>query len=812
MKYSTMGPVALLAAALLLAGCIGPTINHPPAIGSFEPGSDARMPEEGSLAFRLNASDPDGQALTCSWYMDGNLSRKGGRPFVFDYSPGRAVGEHVIRAVVSDGSMAVARSWKVSVYAINHAPLLERGSPGGGPWSVNEGQAIRFSANVSDPDGDPVWLRWTVDGTTVMMNESSYTFAPDFNMSGAHLVRLLAGDSNATSDMGWNVTVLNVNRAPVITSWSPLADIHLVELGSQLFCATAQDEDGDALDCRWNVDGAPAGTGPSFNYSTGYFSAGNHTVTATVGDGALEAVHSWTVKVDDLNRSPRVTGFDPTGDPATTEYGVIPFSLEGADDDGDALSVRWFIDNGSAPAGDGPRFNYTPGYDSVGNRTVTAVVSDGTGSASRSWNVSVSRATADWTVLAYMNADNDLEPYLVEDLNEMEVAGSTEKVNIVVQMDRHPGYDASSGDWNDTRRYRVEKDEAMRQMDSRLLEDLGERDMGQEQTLSDFLLWGLEKFPARRYQVVLSGHGDGWQGISQDFTDQNDRLTMTELSVGLGAFVSERGSPIDVLELDVCYLAMLETDWALRDDADFIVASEDIDPSAGQRYDLYLGELLKDPGMTPRQLSEKLIEAFREAYAAGGYYPQDSETFTQSAVETAQLASVAAALDGLCAVFEGNLTALAPSMTAARNGVETYGKPEYIDLYDFVRRLRDLSALDDLNATADAVLAAVNASVVANAHGTLRPQSHGISIYFPAQSYSYKPAYSELAFSLEHAWNGLLKAYYNVTGRTAEGRAPGGTPAGVPPPAGPSGLSVSERKVLNPQVTDSGKLTFAGGS
>ena len=55
----------------------------------------------------------------------------------------------------------------------------------------------------------------------------------------------------------------------------------------------------------------------------------------------------------------------------------------------------------------------------------------------------MSNVTADWSVLVYMNADDDLEPYLIEDFNEMELCGSTGRVNVVVQMDRHPGYDAS---------------------------------------------------------------------------------------------------------------------------------------------------------------------------------------------------------------------------------------------------------------------------------------------------------------------------------------------------------------------------------
>ncbi len=809
MRYSVKWTAALLTVALLLSGCTGTSINHPPAIGAWGPRGDPILPEEAALVFWVNASDSDGQALTCRWFVDGNLSHSSGSPFVFSYMPGRADGVHAVKAVVSDGSLAAQRSWKVTVVAVNHPPGIVS-EPAVGDQTVNEGGSLRFTADATDPDGDPVSLRWTLDGRPVAENRSAFLYEPDFTMAGAHVIRLLASDGNRNSQVAWNVTVVDVNRAPRLDSWSPQSDIHLVELGSVGFCVTASDEDGDAVAYRWSVDGAPAGEGPVFNYITGFFSAGNRTVTVTASDGGLSDSHSWAVRVDNQNRPPRIATFDPPGDAAATEYGTVAFSLGGADDDGDALSVSWFVDGGALPAGAGPRFNYTPGYDSTGNRTVTAVLSDGSDTIGRSWNVTVSRAVADWTVLVYMNADDDLEPYLVEDFNEMELCGSTERVNIVVQMDRHPSYDTSSGDWNGTRRYLVGRDTDQRVIRSLLLEDPGEMNMGAEKTLSDFLLWGLEKFPARRFQVVLSGHGDGWQGISQDFSDQNDRLSLSELAGALGAFADRRGAPVDVLLLDVCYWAMLETGWSLRDRATYIVASEDIDPSAGQRYDLALAGLVKDPLLEPRALAADLVEAFRECYAAGGYYPQDSETFTQSAVETARLEALAGALDGLSSVLAGNMTVLAPSVSAARNAVETYGKPDYVDLYEFVRQIRARSANNALNETADAALGAINATVAANAAGTLRPHSAGVSIYFPVRSSSYNAAYAALPFSLAHGWDGMLKEYYNVTGRSAGGR--GGVE--VPPcplPEGPAGVPMPDSKMLDVRA-GLVRLTFQGGS
>src|SRR6516164_6864104 len=48
---------------------------------------------------------------------------------------------------------------------------------------------------------------------------------------------------------------------------------------------------------------------------------------------------------------------------------------------------------------------------------------------------------AEWTLMMYMDADNDLEAAQMDDLKEMLAAGSSENVNIVVLADRHGGAD-----------------------------------------------------------------------------------------------------------------------------------------------------------------------------------------------------------------------------------------------------------------------------------------------------------------------------------------------------------------------------------
>jgi hypothetical protein len=65
------------------------------------------------------------------------------------------------------------------------------------------------------------------------------------------------------------------------------------------------------------------------------------------------------------------------------------------------------------------------------------------------------QSKAAWTIIYYSAADNDLEQFMIGDLMEMNIIGSTEDVNIVFQMDRAEGYDEVNGTWTDTRRFLV---------------------------------------------------------------------------------------------------------------------------------------------------------------------------------------------------------------------------------------------------------------------------------------------------------------------------------------------------------------------
>ena len=144
---------------------------------------------------------------------------------------------------------------------------------------------------------------------------------------------------------------------------------------------------------------------------------------------------------------------------------------------------------------------------------------------------------SDWLVMLYQNADDEvLEGDIFTDLNEAELVGSTDEVTIVSQFDRFDGAFDGDGDWTGAKRFLVTYDDDLSTVNSEELEDLGEVDSGAPETLTDFLIWGITNFPAKKVALILSDHGAGWVGgWNDDAPEEGSTLSVDEIDQALAA-------------------------------------------------------------------------------------------------------------------------------------------------------------------------------------------------------------------------------------------------------------------------------------
>ena len=238
---------------------------------------------------------------------------------------------------------------------------------------------------------------------------------------------------------------------------------------------------------------------------------------------------------------------------------------------------------------------------------------------------------ADWTILAYLAGDNDLEGAALEDINEMEQVGSRPgSVEVLVQVDRAAGYDQSDGDWRSTRRYYITKGVNPRKITSTLLGDLGETNTGDPKVLEEFIGFGVRWLPARAYALILWNHGSGFyvppellsrpgapsrrelraratprmrrsffhttrerllrldpqrRGIAYD-DGSSDCLDNRELKRVLKTAHRLLGRKVDLVGMDACLMTMLEVAYQIREHAQVLVGSEELEPGDGWPYAL----------------------------------------------------------------------------------------------------------------------------------------------------------------------------------------------------------------------------------
>ena len=262
-----------------------------------------------------------------------------------------------------------------------------------------------------------------------------------------------------------------------------------------------------------------------------------------------------------------------------------------------------------------------------------------------------------WTVMVYIDGDNNLEDYVVKDIEtELSALGSNANVNVVALADRGPGYDTSRGDWQTTKVYYCTQ--GMLADAASAVADWGERDMGDPQTLRDFVTWTKANFPATKYLLAFWDHGYmTFQGYtSVDDTSGGDALNEDEQVAAMTAV-----GPVSVVAWDMCNRQMLEVGADWQPFATAMAGSESYTNWEGIQYDAVISAIRATPAMTPQQVSDKVA-----ATALG-----DSDTFSSVALD-ARFTTLTTAVDQWAVALQAGLPVYKSAYLSARRSTVSY--------------------------------------------------------------------------------------------------------------------------------------------
>ena len=412
----------------------------------------------------------------------------------------------------------------------------------------------------------------------------------------------------------------------------------------------------------------------------------------------------------------------------------------------------------------------------------------------------VDPAEQKWLVMIYADADDEiLENDLYFDLNEAESAGSTDRVQIVAQLDRFAGGFSEDGDWTGTRRYFVTQDDDLNVIHSDLAVDLGEVDMGSTDTLIDFATWAIRTYPADRYVLIMSDHGSGWTGGWYDNTPENPSgnfIALNKLDTALGEIIAQTGiGKFEVIGMDACLMGMLEVYNSLEPYARYAVASEEVEPAMGWAYDYFLTQLTDHPEMESAQFAQAIIDGYIQKdlrIQDSAAYQQlltvynlpenvDKELFSNKMSERVTLSAVdLALLPAFNEKFNQVLLALKESdqgmVAEARSYAQAFfnifddGMPSpFIDLKNFLNIIAENNISEALKNAISETESTYDNMVISEVHGSDFPGASGISIYFPISQHYWEgglysqewyPVITE-RFSQSSLWDDYLAYHYS---------------------------------------------------
>jgi hypothetical protein len=443
----------------------------------------------------------------------------------------------------------------------------------------------------------------------------------------------------------------------------------------------------------------------------------------------------------------------------------------------------------------------------------------------------MAKEKAAWTVMVYLAGDNNLTTECMFALTEMKGAALSKDLNVIAQFDPSDPYLPSHRyeinldneniyqDIIDCARYyknqrevRFKKESrkalllaARRELAREKLREAGmkeleqasltapkenevitdDTDTGSPITLYNFISFCLEKYPAERYMVVLSGHAGGTE---RDYLLKDESsarsLTFNELQQVFKQIKRDRhGKLIDIIGMDNCLMSMAEICYELRDLAEVVVGCESFSPVSGWPYRQILERLCKD--FTDPKRADLTVEAAKaivEEYV--GFYAtywMAGLSVTQSALNVAKVEELQRLVNDLARTMEEKLVAeskkkprkpakhrLENALLLAHWEAQSYNGEQYVDLYDFADCLQKRVPSRTIAQQCKTLKEFIATEFVLKSCycGAVYQYSYGVSIYFPWANIA--PAYWNLDFvdEKEPGWGSFLKAYTRLTRRS----------------------------------------------
>ena len=345
--------------------------------------------------------------------------------------------------------------------------------------------------------------------------------------------------------------------------------------------------------------------------------------------------------------------------------------------------------------------------------------------AARARYTTVSRSGQDAvTVMVYMcGADLESQSGMgTSDLQEMLSATIGSNVNILVETGGAKYWQNQVVSSSTNQIYQI-KQGGMKRLES----NLGKKSMTKASTLTAFIEYCAENFPADRNILILWDHGGGsitGYGYDELFASDGS-MALDQFNKALSNVRTD--TKFDFIGFDACLMATLETALVCDQYADYLIASEATEPGTGWYYTDWITALSKNTSISTVDLGKIIIDDFVKYSAQNA--PESSATL--SLMDLAELhGTVPAAFRAFGSATGELISGDGFQLVAnARSGAKDFSASSRINQIDLIHFADNLNT-DESNALASAL----RGMVKYNRNGRTISNANGVSIYFPYNS------------------------------------------------------------------------------
>jgi hypothetical protein len=288
------------------------------------------------------------------------------------------------------------------------------------------------------------------------------------------------------------------------------------------------------------------------------------------------------------------------------------------------------------------------------------------------------------------------------------------------------------------------------------LESMGKVNMGDPNTLRDFLSYCMKSFPAKKYGLIMWDHGGGSiAGFGHDEKFNDASMTLLDMKKAF----DEAGlakNKLEFLGFDACLMATVEMAVLASDYAKVLIAAEDLEPGEGWNY-FFLSAFNDNPKISGLALGEIIVDSFYDFYVRHNL--ADEEILTLSVIDLSKVAPVMRAMGRLV----NNETTFS-CMAIRRAATKTFGEgsprdnyADMVDIGDMATQLADIYPRE-----ANAVLRALKNCVTYNRHNS-DVEIFGLSTFYiyGGKSEGVPSLRMYSALQMDYAYTKFLHSFFD---------------------------------------------------